>query len=182
MPKPVFRREDLADNARQVMFLHEVAHPGIGFVLHGDDPGPDLVCDRRQIGQALTNIVKNAVEAIEARGAGDPGVVTLTLATEPDRVSIVVTDNGVGLPVARDRIVEPYMTTRARGTGLGLAIVKKIVEEHAGTIAFTDRPGGGTVVTMTFDAARLETFEQGEDDTNEPVGEGQLAALVTNRT
>jgi len=183
MPKPVFQREALADTARQVMFLHEVAHPSIRFTIHGDDPGPSLVCDRRQIGQALTNIIKNAVEAIEARGTGEDGIVTLTLAsgTEPGQTCIVVTDNGVGLPAARERIVEPYMTTRARGTGLGLAIVKKIVEEHGGTIAFTDRPGGGTVVTMTFDAARLETLEQG-DDTGEPVGEDQLAALTSNRT
>ncbi len=183
MPKPVFQREALADTARQVMFLHEVAHPSIRFAIHGDDPGPSLVCDRRQIGQALTNIIKNAVEAIEARGTGEDGIVTLTLAsgTEPGQTCIVVTDNGVGLPAARERIVEPYMTTRARGTGLGLAIVKKIVEEHGGTIAFTDRPGGGTVVTMTFDAARLETLEQG-DDMGEPVGEDQLAALTSNRT
>ena len=184
MPKPVFQRETLADTARQVMFLHEVAYPAIHFTVDADDPGPSLVCDRRQIGQALTNIIKNAVEAIEARGAGaDEGIVTLTLASgvESGQTSIIVTDNGVGLPAARERIVEPYMTTRARGTGLGLAIVKKIVEEHGGTIAFTDRPGGGTVVTMTFDAARLETLEQA-GDTNEPVGEGQLAALTSNRT
>jgi len=184
MPKPVFQRETLADTARQVMFLHEVAYPAVHFTVDADDPGPSLVCDRRQIGQALTNIIKNAVEAIEARGAGaDEGIVTLTLASgvESGQTSIVVTDNGVGLPAARERIVEPYMTTRARGTGLGLAIVKKIVEEHGGTIAFTDRPGGGTVVTMTFDAARLETLEQA-GDTNEPVGEGQLAALTSNRT
>jgi two-component system nitrogen regulation sensor histidine kinase NtrY len=184
MPKPVFQRETLADTARQVMFLHEVAYPAVHFTVDADDPGPSLVCDRRQIGQALTNIIKNAVEAIEARGAGaDEGIVTLTLASgvESGQTSIIVTDNGVGLPAARERIVEPYMTTRARGTGLGLAIVKKIVEEHGGTIAFTDRPGGGTVVTMTFDAARLETLEQA-GDTNEPVGEGQLAALTSNRT
>ena len=184
MPKPVFQREALADTARQVMFLHEVAYPAVHFTVDADDPGPTLVCDRRQIGQALTNIIKNAVEAIEARGAGaDEGIVTLTLASgvESGQTSIIVTDNGVGLPAARERIVEPYMTTRARGTGLGLAIVKKIVEEHGGTIAFTDRPGGGTVVTMTFDAARLETLEQA-GDTNEPVGEGQLAALTSNRT
>ena len=183
MPKPVFQREALADTARQVMFLHEVAHPAVRFTIDGDDPGPSLVCDRRQIGQALTNIIKNAVEAIEARGMGEDGHVTLTLASgiQPGQTSIVVTDNGIGLPAARERIVEPYMTTRARGTGLGLAIVKKIVEEHGGTIAFTDRPGGGTVVTLTFDAARLETLEQAED-MSEPVGEDQLAALTSNRT
>lgn len=181
MPKPVFKREPLLDAARQVMFLHEVAHPAIRFVVDHPEPAPIMVCDRRQIGQALTNIVKNAVEAIEARG-GEDGEVALTLgAFDEGRIGIIVTDNGIGLPAARDRIVEPYMTTRARGTGLGLAIVSKIVEDHGGTIAFTDRPGGGTVVTMMFDAARLETLDQG-DQNHEPAGEGQLAALTSNRT
>ncbi|KQU55734.1 PAS domain-containing sensor histidine kinase [Sphingomonas sp. Leaf339] len=181
MPKPVFNREPLLDAARQVMFLHEVAHPTIRFTVDYCEPAPVMVCDRRQIGQALTNIVKNAVEAIEAKGAVD-GEVVLTLGEfDEGRIGIIVTDNGVGLPAARDRIVEPYMTTRARGTGLGLAIVSKIVEDHGGTIAFTDRPGGGTVVTMMFDAARLETLDQG-DQNHEPAGEGQLAALTSNRT
>ncbi|WP_267380225.1 MULTISPECIES: ATP-binding protein [unclassified Sphingomonas] len=180
MPKPVFREESLVDAARQALFLHEVAHPGIRFALVHDDPGPNLVCDRRQIGQALTNIVKNAVEAIEAKG-GDGGTVTMTLTEEPGHgIGIAVADSGVGLPAERDRIIEPYMTTRARGTGLGLAIVKKIIEEHHGTIQFSDRPGGGTVVTMMFDVAALAALDQGAS-TPELAGEGQLAALTRNR-
>ncbi len=158
MPKPMFRRESLLDIARQAMFLHEVAHPALRFTLDAPDPAPTLVCDRRQIGQALTNIVKNAVEAIEAREGADmpQGEVHLTIAPEAeDKLVLTLADNGVGLPVERDRIVEPYMTTRSRGTGLGLAIVKKIVEEHCGTIGFADRPGGGTLVTLCFDTAML---------------------------
>ncbi|KTF67262.1 ATP-binding protein [Sphingomonas sp. HT-1] len=163
MPKPMFRRESLLDIARQSMFLHEVAHPAMRFTLDAPDPAPSLVCDRRQIGQALTNIVKNAVEAIDARndaaGAGadlPQGEVHLVIHPEADgKLVLTLADNGVGLPVERDRIVEPYMTTRSRGTGLGLAIVKKIVEEHCGTIAFADRPGGGTLVSLCFDTAML---------------------------
>lgn len=158
MPKPVFRKESLTDIARQGLFLHEVAHPEIAFTLNTDDDMPAFVCDRRQIGQALTNVIKNAVEAIEARqGNVPPGRIDMAIARADDRfVRIDLTDNGVGLPVDRDRIVEPYMTTRSRGTGLGLAIVKKIVEEHFGTIAFSDAPAGGTQVTMLFDAPLLE--------------------------
>ena len=178
MPKPAFREESLVDIARQAMFLHEVAYPTLKFELDHGDPGPMLVCDRRQIGQALTNIVKNAVEAIEAKGEG--GTVTMRLAEEGHYVTIEVADTGIGLPPDRDRIVEPYMTTRARGTGLGLAIVKKIVEEHLGTMTFADREGGGTVVCMRFDAGTLATFDQG-GTTPEPAGEGQLAALTRNR-
>ena len=160
MPKPVFREEEIAEIAQQALFLHEVAHPAVRFRLDAPDPSPRLVCDRRQLGQALTNIVKNAVEAIEARPAGaEDGVVTLTVGLTADdgpcRVLIALADNGIGLPPERERITEPYMTTRARGTGLGLAIVKKIVEEHHGTIAFDDRPGGGTVVRLCFDADTL---------------------------
>ncbi|MEJ8629846.1 ATP-binding protein [Sphingomonas sp. I4] len=91
--------------------------------------------------QALTNIVKNAVEAIEARPEGmKGGKVVMTVGHQASMVTITVVDNGVGLPPERDRIIEPYMTTRARGTGLGLAIVNKIIEEHAGTIGFSDNP------------------------------------------
>jgi two-component system nitrogen regulation sensor histidine kinase NtrY len=163
MPKPLFQRESLVDMARQSLFLHEVAHPGVRFALEQDGEAFDLVCDRRQIGQALTNIVKNAVEAIEARDAED-GEIIMTLSGDPARqVTVQIADNGVGLPAARDRIVEPYMTTRARGTGLGLAIVNKIVEEHCGTMTFGDREGGGTLVTMRFDAAALARLDTGTD-------------------
>lgn len=164
MPKPVFRPELLVDIARQSMFLHEVAHSGVRFEINHDDPGPTLVCDRRQIGQALTNLVKNSVEAIQAR-EGDVGSVMMTIAETASEVSLWIEDDGVGLPAERDRIVEPYMTTRARGTGLGLAIVKKIVEEHAGNIAFSDRAGVGTRVTLTFDREALAHLDSGRDAT-----------------
>ncbi|PZQ62897.1 MAG: PAS domain-containing sensor histidine kinase [Sphingomonas taxi] len=179
MPKPVFREEALIDIARQTMFLHEVAHPGIRFVLDHDDPAPTLVCDRRQIGQALTNIVKNAVEAVEEADASEASI-TMTLAQAGAHVVIAVADTGVGLPLERDRIVEPYMTTRARGTGLGLAIVKKIVEEHFGTMTFADRPGGGTIVTLSFDTGPLAALLSGDDHPSQD-DDRTIAALTRNR-
>jgi two-component system, NtrC family, nitrogen regulation sensor histidine kinase NtrY len=184
MPKPVFRSESLLDIARQSLFLHEVAHPGITFQLVHDDEVPPLVCDRRQIGQAFINIVKNAIEAIEARGEDTRGEVTMTLAEAgPHAMTVEVADNGVGLPVARDRLVEPYVTTRARGTGLGLAIVKKIVEEHCGTISFGDREGGGTLVTMRFDTAALDALDTGAAAPDTRVdGDPRFPELVRNRT
>nr|WP_322740328.1 ATP-binding protein [Sphingomonas sp. S6-11] len=174
MPKPLFREESLLDIARQAMFLHEVAHPSIRFELNAPEDPPLLVSDRRQMGQALTNVIKNAVEAIEARedGEGLPqGEILLAIETKgPKRIILTVGDNGVGLPIERDRIVEPYMTTRSGGTGLGLAIVKKIVEEHFGTIAFSDRDGGGTLVTISFDAEQLAKMASDPDagDSAEP--------------
>jgi two-component system, NtrC family, nitrogen regulation sensor histidine kinase NtrY len=159
MPKPVFRDEAVVDIARQALFLHEVAHPEIRFSLTAPDPHPRLVCDRRLLGQALTNIVKNGVEAIQQQqqesGQGGDGRIELVISEAEQRLRIDVTDTGVGLPADRRRITEPYMTTRSKGTGLGLAIVKKIVEEHFGTIEFADAEGGGTCVRLTFDTEIL---------------------------
>jgi two-component system nitrogen regulation sensor histidine kinase NtrY len=160
MPKPVFREENVHEIARQALFLHEVAHPAITFSLDPPQGEFSMVCDRRQLAQALTNIVKNGVEAIEARRnrgehslAGDR--LDLKLHGENHNLVIDVLDTGIGLPEDRDRLTEPYVTTRVRGTGLGLAIVKKIVEEHFGEIAFLDRSGGGTHVRISFDTAKL---------------------------
>jgi two-component system nitrogen regulation sensor histidine kinase NtrY len=177
MPKPVFRRESLLDLARQTLFLHEVAHPQIRFVLQYDEPGPALVCDRRQISQALTNIVKNAVEAIEAKGEGTEGSVSMALSQDAESASIIVRDTGIGLPANRDRIAEPYVTTRARGTGLGLAIVTKIVEEHFGTITFTDNDGGGTCVAIRFDTVALAALDGGDT-----ASDAQAPEYLQNRT
>jgi two-component system nitrogen regulation sensor histidine kinase NtrY len=180
MPKPVFRDENVHEIARQALFLHEVAHPGVKFTL--DPPSGEfrMVCDRRQLAQALTNVVKNGVEAIEGRkNRGEHSVagdrVELKMHQENEHLVIDVLDTGIGLPEDRERLTEPYVTTRVRGTGLGLAIVKKIVEEHMGDIAFLDRPGGGTHVRISFDTAKLDALaaeqpEQAEQKTQD--GEG----------
>jgi two-component system nitrogen regulation sensor histidine kinase NtrY len=182
MPKPVFREEAVAEIARQVLFLHEVAHGDITFELEAPEPPLKLVCDRRQLGQALTNVVKNGVEAIhlkkEQADAGHPGSGTgpgagegggrdkirVAISQEGSALRIDVTDTGVGLPAERQTLTEPYMTTRAKGTGLGLAIVKKIVEEHFGTIAFDDAPEGGTRVRLMFDAETLSRLDSANTD------------------
>lgn len=181
MPKPVFREESLVDIGRQALFLHEVAHPRIRFRFDHDEPAPTLVCDRRQIGQALTNIVKNAVEAIEVKGEEATGEIVMTLSNGEGSKTITVTDDGVGLPSERSRIMEPYMTTRARGTGLGLAIVKKIAEEHCGEISFTDRSGGGTIVTMRFDTQMLAALDISGKAPEAESEDAPLPALTRNR-
>ncbi|MBK5265599.1 MAG: HAMP domain-containing protein [Alphaproteobacteria bacterium] len=164
MPKPVFRHEAIGDIARHSLFLHEVAHPDIAFTFTSDVDAREIVCDRRQIGQALTNIVKNAVEAIGTKPKLEDslprGNVQMRLYDEGEgRLVISVQDDGIGLPAERDRIIEPYMTTRQKGTGLGLAIVKKIVEEHFGEITFDDAPGGGTCVRIILDPHTLENLD-----------------------
>ncbi|HYC96240.1 MAG TPA: ATP-binding protein, partial [Sphingomicrobium sp.] len=173
MPKPVFREENIHDIARAALFLHEVAHPGISFSIDPPSGEVRLVCDRRQLGQALTNVVKNAVEAIEARRNrgeqhADGDHIDLVIRRADEQLVIEITDTGIGLPQERERLTEPYMTTRVRGTGLGLAIVKKIVEEHLGEIAFLDRAGGGTRVRIAFDAERLEAMATDEPQDTPP--------------
>ncbi len=159
MPKPTFHEEPINDIVRHAVFLHEVAHPEIAFSFEAPDPSPLLVCDRRLLGQAVTNVVKNGVEAIQQkRDEGDgegPDRIAVTVSEADGKLRIDLYDNGVGLPADRRRLTEPYMTTRAKGTGLGLAIVKKIVEEHFGQIEFDDAPGGGSLVRFTFDVEAL---------------------------
>jgi two-component system, NtrC family, nitrogen regulation sensor histidine kinase NtrY len=161
MPKPVLRQESLTDIVGHAIFLHEVAHPEIEFVFEHDPDAPALVCDRRQLGQAVTNILKNAVEAISEKSiatqndVNSKGKIVTTITTVDTGLLLQVCDNGPGLPKDRDRILEPYVTTRATGSGLGLAIVKKIAEEHFAEISFDDAEGGGAIVTIRFSPETL---------------------------
>ena len=156
LPKPVFRSEDAVDLVRQAVFLQEVARSDIRFnVAVESDVPPTIACDRHQFGQTMTNVLKNAVEAIEARAAtAEPhyrGWIAVEISADPELFTVAITDNGIGLPKERERITEPYMTTREKGTGLGLAIVNKIIEEHCGEMSFAPAAeGSGTLVTLRF--------------------------------
>ncbi|TNE55571.1 MAG: HAMP domain-containing protein, partial [Sphingomonadales bacterium] len=155
LPKPTFRQEDALDLVRQALFLQEVAHPDVDFALSLDDLDSGTInCDRHQFGQAMTNVIKNAVEAVETRARNEEldyrGRVAVTMHNDQDFLTVAVEDNGIGLPQERERITEPYMTTREKGTGLGLAIVNKIVDEHGGEMSFSSGAEGGTRVVMRF--------------------------------
>ncbi len=169
MPKPVLRQESLVDIVGHAVFLHEVAHPEIEFVFEHDPDIPALVCDRRQLGQAVTNILKNAVEAVGEKlagsenGASFKGKIRADITATETGLALRICDNGTGLPKDRDRILEPYVTTRATGSGLGLAIVKKIVEEHFAEIAFDDAENGGAVVTIRFSPETTTHINQTEN-------------------
>ena len=154
MPKPAMGEEDVVDTVRQIVFLMRIAHPDIE--IEDDLPQEPLPArfDRRLVSQAVQNIIKNATEAIaavpeDARGAAEIAVV---LRREEGEVVIDVADTGKGFPVeGRQRLLEPYMTTREGGTGLGLAIVGKIFEDHGGRIELLDNPAGrGGLVRLRF--------------------------------
>jgi two-component system nitrogen regulation sensor histidine kinase NtrY len=154
LPKPLFRHEDAVDLVRQALFLQEVAHPEIDYHFAGPDEVPHIECDRHQFGQAMTNVLKNAAEAVEARRrdaeADYRGRIGVEVALDERYFTVTISDNGIGLPQGGERIMEPYVTTREKGTGLGLAIVKKIVEEHGGDLNFSSVDGGGTRATLRF--------------------------------
>jgi two-component system nitrogen regulation sensor histidine kinase NtrY len=156
MPAPVMADEDLGQLIEQAMFLQRGAHSEIDFGLERPDRPVVAACDSEQIGRALTNLLQNAVDAIEARRplATEPlprGQVNVRLIDSGALRAIEVEDNGRGLPKAdRYRLTEPYVTTRDQGTGLGLAIVKKIMEDHGGDLSLKDSPSGGARIRMIF--------------------------------
>jgi two-component system nitrogen regulation sensor histidine kinase NtrY len=160
MPQAVMRPELPGDLISQAIFLQRQAHPEIRFEWTKPTEPLKVECDGRQITQALTNLLQNACDAIAGRpdeeGQTLPrGLIHVLLEGDENRVMITVTDNGRGLPIAeRDRLTEPYVTTRVKGTGLGLAIVKKIMEDHAGTLEIKDNPGGGACVVLTIPTHR----------------------------
>jgi two-component system nitrogen regulation sensor histidine kinase NtrY len=145
MPKPVFEPNDMADIVRQAVILFQMSESDIEYVI--DVPPKPLVvdCDRRLLTQAVTNLVKNAGEAIAAartpdkKGEAHAGRIVAHVEQQGTRCVIQVVDNGCGLPTEnRHRLTEPYVTTRAKGTGLGLAIVQRIAEQHGGRIELDD--------------------------------------------
>jgi two-component system nitrogen regulation sensor histidine kinase NtrY len=157
MPAPKFAEHDAAELLRAAVFAQRVASPDIEVELE-EPPHLVLVADGRMLAQALTNVLKNAAEAIEARRAGAPrlkGRIRARLTADDAAVAFEVEDNGVGLPAKdRDRLTEPYVTTREKGTGLGLAIVKRILEDHGGELELTDASGGhGALATLKLPAS-----------------------------
>jgi two-component system nitrogen regulation sensor histidine kinase NtrY len=142
MPEPDRRAQDIGALLRAAVLLQENGQPSVRFV-KSISPAPIMLdIDGTMIGQALTNLIKNAGEAIdeykEKTALDHKGEIHVALSQAAGRVQITIADNGAGLPEDRSRLFEPYMTTRAKGTGLGLPIVKKIIEEHGGTLTLSD--------------------------------------------
>lgn len=163
MPKPTMQTQNILDLCRQAVFLQKNANQHINYEIELPDGGLDLYCDGRQLSQVLTNLLQNACDAIEGRTdiEDTAGQVAVRLYEDGDNVSIEVEDNGKGLPQeGRDRLTEPYMTTRKKGTGLGLAIVKKIMEDHKGRLTIADSPHHqtGTLATLTFSISALSAL------------------------
>src|SRR3984885_1190625 len=191
MPKPVMEGEDVADTVRQAVFLMRVGHPDIDIEAEIKHDPMQAQFDRPLISQALTNIIKNATEAIEAVPAEElgKGRIDVIASRENEDILIDVIDNGIGLPkVSRARLLEPYVTTREKGTGLGLAIVGRVLEDHGGKIELNDasdvRPGArGAWMRLRFavsgHAAEVEAKEP-IPETKRPESETLEPAATTN--
>jgi two-component system nitrogen regulation sensor histidine kinase NtrY len=163
MPKPEMQLLDLREPLREASFLVEISRADIKFERDFGTEALTGTFDARLLGQAFGNVIKNATEAIEAaeRADGTPGVIRVRARRHEGSLVVDVLDNGKGLPREnRQRLLEPYMTTREKGTGLGLAIVKKIVEDHGGRLELHDAPpafhgGRGAMIRMVFPAVAV---------------------------
>jgi two-component system nitrogen regulation sensor histidine kinase NtrY len=183
MPKPVIEGEDVVETVRQAVFLMRVGHPDINIEAEIKEEPMRAQFDRRLISQALTNIIKNATEAIEAVPAEElgKGRIDVIAARENEDIVIDVIDNGIGLPkVSRARLLEPYVTTREKGTGLGLAIVGRVLEDHGGRIELNDaadiRPGArGAWMRLRF----AVSGHAPKAEVKEPVSEAKQPASET---
>ncbi len=185
MPEPERRDCDLADLLRGAVLLQENGQPEVRFTKTIPADPLILDLDATMIGQALTNLIKNAGEAIEAhREKSAPPDFTpeirVTLEADDTEAVIHIMDNGTGLPPDRARLFEPYVTTRDKGTGLGLPIVKKIIEEHGGTLALLDAPPfapgahpGAMAEIRLPRATRRKPRSQTQPDKTPPVSAGQ---------
>ncbi len=191
MPKPVIEGEDVADTVRQAVFLMRVGHPELEIEADIKEDPMRAQFDRRLISQALTNIIKNATEAIEAVPPEElgKGRIEVIAARDNDDIVIDVIDNGIGLPkVSRARLLEPYVTTREKGTGLGLAIVGRVLEDHGGRIELNDaadiRPGQrGAWMRLRFaisgHAPKADAKDPGSE-IKQPASATNLPAETTN--
>ena len=186
MPSAQLETNDLTSLVREALVLQKASDESIRFETSFPEEPIVLHLDRRLVNQAMTNLVKNARESIEARLANDPatpGEIRVTITNKGAKVVVAVADNGIGLPDEnRSRLTEPYMTTREKGTGLGLAIVTRIMEEHGGRLTLSDAPadfydGKGACVSLEF---KVEpTDEASSEIEGDEVGAGEQ---VTERT
>jgi len=152
MPAPSMKREDMTAIIRKALFSEQTAHTDIAYHVDLPDAPLHVACDEQQISRVLLNILKNAAEALEARSQTQ-AIINLQCLREGGYCKIRISDNGAGFPADKmSRLLEPYMTTRAKGTGLGLAIVKKIVDDHKGQLILENLPDGGACVTIILAA------------------------------
>jgi two-component system nitrogen regulation sensor histidine kinase NtrY len=194
MPKPEMAAEDLREVVRDAVILYQMSGTEISYGLEMPKERLAVSCDRRLVGQAITNLVKNAGEAIQSlieSGEAPPdhkGRVLTRVRREGENIAVEVIDNGIGLPRQnRTRLLEPYVTTRAKGTGLGLAIVQKVIEQHGGTLTLEDAPADtgiarGAMVRVVLPVAPAREEPAADEAKGQAVADMKTAATVGLKT
>ena len=154
MPEPDFKEVNLTELCTQSIFMERNRFPDIEYIINAKEPKIEISGDRQQINQLLTNVMKNAAEAIicnPKKDKGFKGKIQMDLINKSDQIIINILDNGEGFSENLiDRIPEPYVTTRENGTGLGLAIASKILEDHNGAMFLSNEKNGGANVALVF--------------------------------
>ncbi|MDA9619518.1 PAS domain-containing sensor histidine kinase [Alphaproteobacteria bacterium] len=160
MPGPVMQSEDLIELSKRAIFMMDLSSHNIKITADFPSFPVEIECDSGQIGQALTNVIKNASEALTNQ---PNALINIKLSSENDKVLITVSDNGKGLPENMiHTLTEPYVTTRTKGTGLGLAIVKKIMKDHGGDLSLENNIDEGATVTLFFKGLDLKDMNNDE--------------------
>lgn len=171
MPKPSFEKGDLRECLKEAIYVREVAQPEISFSIDLPDEPMSGYFDERLLSQAITNLVKNAGEAIspeEGKAKKGAGTIALKAWSDEEQMVIEIIDNGKGWPKEnRNQLLEPYMTTRKKGTGLGLSIVAKVVEDHRGKVELLDAPDYATTGRGAMVRVSLPTLHNEFSDDNE---------------
>jgi two-component system nitrogen regulation sensor histidine kinase NtrY len=187
MPQAVFEEQDIREIVREAVILFQMSSPEVEYKIENAEEPLLALCDRRLLTQAVTNLVKNASEGVEAYmngngKAAEKGRVVIRLRSQDQRFVISVIDNGCGLPKEnRHRLVEPYVTTRQKGTGLGLAIVQRITEQHGGVLELDDAPADegythGAWIRMSIPVLHAADGIEAEIDGAKPNGQERAGA------
>ncbi len=188
MPQPSMAVKDLAQLVRTAVVLPQTAYPYISLTIDMPDEPAWISCDATQVRQAISNVLKNAVEAIDAKTGSSrekgAGAISVRVFTQGGEHALEVIDNGIGLPEdeVRQRLTEPYITTRAKGTGLGLAIVWKILEDHRGRLIMEDAPNGGTRVAFYFPITKAPAHSEAEAGAESDAASDSLAVVPAAAT
>ena len=192
MPQPKFKPVNLSDICRHALFLEKNRVSEVNYETELTDKDIHIKCDSHQISQVLTNTLKNAAESIlehtiENGDNTKSGNIRLRLETENSTeghdIKITIEDNGRGFPTeGRDRLTEPYVTTREKGTGLGLAIVKKIMEDHNGDLFLEDRNGNGARAIMIFRNTKILSDSELTENASEEIEENSEDNSLTSAT
>jgi two-component system nitrogen regulation sensor histidine kinase NtrY len=161
MPKPIMSQFDMSALIEDVCFARRVVSPDIDIDIKGSETPINLLGDERLLGQAFTNVLKNAAEALEGRpeDVEARGFIEVSMTRRGDHVEIIFKDNGPGFPAdVRERLLEPYVSAREGGSGLGLAIVNRVIMDHGGTVQLNDAPEGevGASVKILLPAIQQE--------------------------